>query len=224
MMWQTRPHATLYAISVAALLVAIEAAHVRATEALPKNLVVHNTPKPVPSIVFKDQSGKTRSLGDFKGKAVVLNFWATWCVPCRKEMPTLDRLQAALGGPNFEVVPVSMDLGGIDTVRKFYAEIGVHNLAMYVDTSGQAVRAVGGFGLPTTLILDRDGREVGRIVGPAEWDSAKMMDFLKPVIAQRNEAISSTAQAEQSHVAEANEHAPSVFQRGLRWLKALLGK
>lgn len=224
MIWQTRPHAILYAIFAAALLVAVGAAHVRATEALPKNLVVHKAPKPVASIAFKDQRGKTRSLGDFKGKAVVVNFWATWCVPCRKEMPTLDRLQAALGGPNFEVVPVSMDLGGINTVRKFYAEIGVHNLAMYVDTSGQALHAVGGFGLPTTLILYRDGEEVARITGPAEWDSVEMMDFLKPVIAQRNEALSSTAQAEQSHVAEANEHAPSVFQRGLRWLKAMLGK
>lgn len=223
MTWRRRPHVILYAACAAALLVAIGAAHVRATEALPKNLVVHKTPKPVASIAFKDQSGKARSLGDFKGKAVVLNFWATWCVPCRKEMPTLDRLQAALGGPNFEVVPVSMDLGGIDTVRKFYAEIGVHELAMYVDTSGQALHAVGAFGLPTTLILNRDGQEVGRIVGPAEWDSAEMKGFLKPLIAQRNKA-NSAAEAEQSHVADANGQKPSEFQRGLQWLKALFGK
>ena len=221
MTWRRRPHAILYAACAAALLVAIGAAHVRATEAQPKNLVVHNAPKPVASIAFKDQSGKSRSLSDFKDKAVVLNFWATWCVPCRKEMPTLDRLQAALGGPNFEVVPVSMDLDGIDSVRKFYAEIGVHNLAMYVDTSGQALRTVGGFGLPTTLILDRDGQEVGRIVGPAEWDSAQMMDFLKPFIAQHN---NSTAQSEQSNVADANGQTPSVFQRGLQWLTAVFGK
>jgi thiol-disulfide isomerase/thioredoxin len=220
MTWRRRPHAILYAACAAALLVAIGAAHVHATEAQPTNLVLHKTPKPVASIAFKDQSGKTRSLGEFKGKAVVLNFWATWCVPCRKEMPTLDRLQAALGGPNFEVVPVSMDLGGIDTVRKFYAEIGVHNLAMYVDTSGQVLRAVGGFGLPTTLILDRDGQEVGRIVGPAEWDSVEMMDFLKPVIARHN----NTAQAEMSRATGANGHAPSIFRRGLQWLTAVFGK
>jgi thiol-disulfide isomerase/thioredoxin len=221
MTWRRRPHAILpYAACAAAVLAAIAGEHVRAAEVLPKNLVLHNAPKPVALIAFTDQRGTIRSLSDFKDKAIVLNFWATWCVPCRKEMPTLDRLQAALGGPNFEVVPVSMDLDGIDAVRKFYAEIGVHNLAMYVDTSGRALRAVGAFGLPTTLILDREGREVGRIVGPAEWDSVEMMDFLKPVIARHAD----TAQAGMSHAAGANGHAPSLFRRGLHWLTAVFGK
>ena len=222
MTWRGRPHAILlYAACAAAALAAIAGAHVRAAEALPRNLVLHNAPEPVAAITFTDQHGTIRSLAAFKDKVVVLNFWATWCVPCRKEMPTLDRLQAALGGPSFEVVPVSVDLGGIDKVRKFYAGIGLRNLAMYVDSSGQALRAVGAFGLPTTLILDRQGREVGRIVGPAEWDSVEMMDFLKPVIAQHNNG---TAQAERSQVADANRPTPGVFQRGLQWLKAVLGK
>jgi thiol-disulfide isomerase/thioredoxin len=224
MMLRTRPPASLSSACAAALLVIIAGAQVWAASALPKNLVLQKPPQSVASIAFKDPNGKTRTLGDFRGKVVVLNFWATWCVPCRKEMPTLDRLQGALGGPNFEVVPVSMDVRGIDAVRKFYAEIGVHNLAMYVDTSGRALREVGGFGLPTTLILDRDGLEVGRITGPADWDSGEMMGFLKPLIARHNGTANSMARAERSHVAEANEHASSILQRGLQWLKALFGQ
>ncbi len=94
-------------------------------------------------------------------------------------MPALDRLQVALGGPDFEVVPVSIDLGGIDSVRKFYAEIGIRNLAMYVDKSGSTVRQLRGVGLPVTLLIDRGGYEFARMMGPAEWDAPPIAELLR---------------------------------------------
>lgn len=140
---------------------------------------LHDRPRDVASIRFADGEGRPRTLADFRGKTVLLNIWATWCVPCRREMPTLDRLQAALGGPDFEVVALSIDRGGIEAVRKFYAEVGVRNLAMYIDETGRIARDLNAFGLPTTLLIDRKGSEIGRLVGPAEWDSPEMIASLR---------------------------------------------
>jgi thiol-disulfide isomerase/thioredoxin len=149
-----------------------------------KNFVVHESPKPVPTIAFEDERGRHRSLADFRGKVVLLNIWATWCVPCRKEMPALDRLEGTLGGQTFEIVALSIDRGGMDVVRKFFAEIGIHNLAMYLDTSGKAARELGAVGLPTTLLIDRDGRETGRLIGPAEWDAPEMVGLVRCIISR----------------------------------------
>jgi thiol-disulfide isomerase/thioredoxin len=146
---------------------------------LPKNFVLHEEPKAIAAINFSDVQGKLRSLADLQGKVILLNIWATWCVPCRREMPALDRLQVAMGGSDFEVVPVSVDRGGIDSVRKFYAEIGIRNLAMYVDASGNTVRQLRAAGLPMTLLVDRGGYEIGRIIGPAEWDTPQMAEQLR---------------------------------------------
>jgi thiol-disulfide isomerase/thioredoxin len=208
----------------AALLIAMAGPRIEAAQELPQNLVVHNAPKSVAPIEFEDKGGQARSLGDFRGKVVVLNIWATWCVPCRREMPALDRLQAALGGPDFEVVPVSIDRGGIGAIRKFYADIAIHNLAMYVDTSGQVLREIGAPGLPTTLILNRQGQEVGRILGAAEWDSAAIMQFLRPIIAQRGDTANSSGRTDDVHIAQTNQGAPSALQRAFQWVKALFGK
>jgi thiol-disulfide isomerase/thioredoxin len=156
----------------------------------PKNFVMHDAPKPVAAIKFDDAQGQSRNLADFKGKVVLLNIWATWCVPCRKEMPALDRLQAALGGPDFEVVALSIDRGGMDAERKFFADIGIGNLAMYLDSSGQALRQLGAVGLPMTLLIERDGREIGRLIGSAEWDSPKMVEFVRCVVARSDAARS----------------------------------
>ena len=139
-----------------------------------RNFVAYAAAKPVAALDFKDGDGQVRSLADFNGKVVVLNLWAAWCVPCRKEMPALDRLQTSLGGRNFAVVPLSIDRGGRETVAKFYAEIGIRELPVYIDTSGEALPALGAVGLPTTLVLDRAGEEIARIVGPAEWDAPKL--------------------------------------------------
>lgn len=141
-----------------------------------------DAPAPVPEIAFADGDGTARSLADFRGKIVLLNIWATWCVPCRTEMPTLDRLQGQLGGPDFGVVALSIDRNGPDAVRKFFGEIGVQHLAVNIDVSGKAAFSLAVVGLPATLLIDRDGMEIGRLIGPAEWDAPEMVAFLKSVI------------------------------------------
>ena len=152
------------------------------------NFATNETPKPMPELQFNDSDGKALTLADFKGKVVLLNVWATWCGPCRKEMPTLDRLQAALGGPDFVVLPVSIDRKGMDVVSKFYAEIGIQHLSGYVaPTANQVLDTLGVWGLPATLLIDRQGRELGRLDGPAVWDSPETIAFLKQVIKQQKE-------------------------------------
>jgi len=155
----------------------------------PRNFVLLDKPNPVGEITFNDAEGHARKLADFRGKVVLLNVWATWCVPCRTEMPTLDRLQERLGGSEFEVVPVSIDRGGIETIRKFYNEIGIHKLAMYVDSSGQTLRQVRALGLPTTLLIDRIGQEIGRVIGPAEWDAPDIIEFVKCFVPRSDAAL-----------------------------------
>jgi thiol-disulfide isomerase/thioredoxin len=142
------------------------------------------TPTLLPEIAIANGEGKIGSLADLRGKFVLLNIWATWCVPCRKEMPTLDRLQGLLSGPDFQVIALSVDRGGTDVVRKFYAEIVVQRLAIHLDSAGAAFEKLGLVGLPTTVLIDREGREVGRLIGAAEWDSPEMIAFLKTFIAQ----------------------------------------
>jgi thiol-disulfide isomerase/thioredoxin len=148
-----------------------------------RQFALHDTPVPVPAISFADEAGASHSLADFRGKVVLLNVWATWCVPCRIEMPTLDRLQATLGGPDFEVVALSIDRGGPEAVRKFFDEIGIQHLAVNVDTSTGAAFELGTVGLPATLLIDRNGMEIGRVIGPAQWDSEEMISTLEPLIA-----------------------------------------
>lgn len=155
----------------------------------PRNFVLHDAPVAVPNLSFADSEGKPRTLADFRGRVVLLNVWATWCLPCRKEMPTLDRLQAALGGREFEVVALSIDSGGAEAVKTFYSEIGIQHLAIHVDTSRKAGFALATAGLPTTLLIDSDGRELGRLIGPAEWDAPDMVAFLRSIIAQEAERL-----------------------------------
>lgn len=150
----------------------------------PKNFVFRDAPAPVPLLQFTDDTDKPQTLADFRGKIVLLNVWATWCLPCRKEMPTLDRLQAALGGPDFEVIALSIDRGGPEAVKKFYAETGVQHLAVHVDATSQAGFGLASFGLPTTLLVDRQGQELGRLTGPAEWDAPDTIAFLRSLIAE----------------------------------------
>ncbi|WP_245517143.1 MULTISPECIES: TlpA disulfide reductase family protein [unclassified Mesorhizobium] len=138
-----------------------------------------------PEIGFADAAGQPKTLAAYSGKVVLLNIWATWCAPCRQEMPTLDRLQAELGGPDFEVVALSMDRKGPDAVKKFFAETGVTHLALNIDTSAQAMFTLGAVGLPMTLLIDRQGKEIGRLIGPAEWDAPDMVDFIRGRIAAK---------------------------------------
>ena len=142
-------------------------------------------------VKFEDAQGNTVSLADFRGKTILLNVWATWCAPCRKEMPSLDRLQVELGGSDFEVVPLSIDRTGFDAVRPFFTEIGIKTLNIYLDRPAAIIRTAGILGLPTTLLLDGDGRELRRWVGPKEWDSAESIEEIRSHLKAGAKSISS---------------------------------
>lgn len=135
-------------------------------------------PRPVPEIDFQDGEGYPRTLEDFRGRVVLLNLWASWCVPCRKEMPSLDRLQAQLGSADFEVVALSIDKSP-EAVRDFYREFRIRHLALYVDPTAQATQLLGVPGIPATLLIDRDGRELWRLMGPAQWDAPATVAHLR---------------------------------------------
>ncbi len=140
-------------------------------------------PTDLPDVEFNNAEGRKLSLSDFKGKVVLLNLWATWCAPCRKEMPALDRLQKKLGGDRFEVVALSLDRGGVKASQKFLENIGVESLALYVDASGRASKPLRVIGMPTTLLIDANGRELGRLVGEAEWDSPEAVQLIEEALA-----------------------------------------
>jgi thiol-disulfide isomerase/thioredoxin len=138
-------------------------------------VAVAKAPKSLPPLAFKDSSGAQKSLVDWRGRTVLLNLWATWCVPCRKEMPALDALQGKLGGKDFEVVSVNIDTRDTDKPKDWLKNVGVNTLAYYADNSArvfQDLKAIGkAFGMPTTLIVDQNGCELATLAGPAEWAS-----------------------------------------------------
>ena len=148
----------------------------------PLALSVFEQPRPSPEIRFQDDQGHDLTLASFRGRVVLLNVWATWCVPCRKEMPTLDRLQSRLGGKDFLVMALSIDRKGVEAVRGFYQEVGVEKLAVYVDPSGRGSHGLAIPGVPTTLLIDREGREVARKLGEAEWDSPELVSLVEKTI------------------------------------------
>ena len=137
------------------------------------------TSKELPPLAFEDAQGRKRSIADFRGKMVLMNVWATWCAPCREEMPALDRLQAELGGPGFQVVALSVDQQGPEIARRFYKEIGVKALEFYIDRSARAAFQLDAPGLPATLLIDRQGREIGRHVGAVKWDTPEVVEELR---------------------------------------------
>lgn len=193
-----RIHACLRALGVAAALATAgcdrpaSEAVAGAKPAASRQFSLHPKPKPVPDLVFQNERGQAVRLSAFRGKVLVLNVWATWCAPCREEMPTLDRLQAQLGGPDFEVLALSVDHEGQRVVQKFFRDIGVKHLHGYVDPSPQTLDQLKVLGLPATLLLDPQGRELGRLLGATHWDSPEMVAFLREVIARHR-----TAQAPQ---------------------------
>lgn len=148
----------------------------------PSKFTLLDKPRSLRDFSFNDGAGKSISLASFRGKVVLLNVWATWCPPCREEMPTLDRLQARIGGEDFVVLPLSIDAAGVTAITDFYAETGIKHLGAYIDPPGAAMDALGILGIPATLLIDRQGREIGRMLGPAEWDSPEFLAFFRGFI------------------------------------------
>ncbi len=139
---------------------------------------------PVPDLSFVDMEGAPAKLSDFRGKVVVLNIWATWCQPCREEMPTLDNLQAIFADEPVIVLALSVDRSGPERVRAFLEEIGVERLHVYRDPKMAATRTLRVPGLPATLLIDRQGREAARHLGIAEWDSDEIQAILRGLLAE----------------------------------------
>ena len=140
----------------------------------------------VPDIAFKDANGTDVSLAKWRGKVVLLNLWATWCAPCRKEMPTLADLQRQLGSEDFEVIALSVDRKGLAASAAFLKETGSDALGLYVDQTSKALQELQALGLPVTVLIDRQGREIGRLLGPAEWNGAEAIALIKAAIAEKS--------------------------------------
>jgi thiol-disulfide isomerase/thioredoxin len=149
---------------------------------------VAKSPLKVPDLAFTDSTGKPLTLADLRGRTVLLNLWATWCVPCRAEMPTLDALQDKLGGPDFAVVAVNIDTRDADKPKQFLKDIGVQKLAYYADPSAktfQDLKSIGrAFGMPTTMLIDPHGCEIGTIAGPAQWASGDAVKLIEAALGQ----------------------------------------
>jgi thiol-disulfide isomerase/thioredoxin len=145
-------------------------------------LVRAEPPRPPAEATFQDGDGAVRRLADYAGRGLVVNLWATWCVPCVVEMPELQELAHKVAGDGILVLPLSSDRGGAEVVRRFYANNGITGLPVLLDPRGEAARAWGSRGLPTTLVIDRQGREVGRVEGAIDWASAATIAELRRVV------------------------------------------
>ena len=146
-----------------------------------KKLMLLDEPVAVPEAVLLDAEDGEHSLADYKGKWVVLNFWATWCAPCRREMPSLELLQAAM--PDIAVVPVATGRNAVEGIRRFFDDAGVKTLPILRDPQSRLAHGMGVMGLPVTVILNPEGQEVARLIGDAEWDSDSARAILAALVA-----------------------------------------
>jgi thiol-disulfide isomerase/thioredoxin len=149
-------------------------------------LTMASAPLKLPDLAFEDADGKPKKLSDFRGKTLLVNLWATWCVPCRKEMPALDELQGKLSGPNFEVVAINIDTRDLEKPRAWLKEAGITSLGYFSDEKAkifQDLKLIGkAFGMPTSMLIDKAGCEIGTIAGPAEWASDDAVKLIRAAL------------------------------------------
>jgi len=147
--------------------------------------VIKGERKPAPEISFVTEKGEATSLSQWKGRVVLVNLWATWCAPCREEMPTLAALQSAMGSKDFEVVAISLDRKGIDVAAKFLNEVNATSLKLYNDPSTETLGKFQAVGLPASILIDREGREIGRLLGPAKWNSDEAKALIEAAVEEK---------------------------------------
>ncbi len=147
-------------------------------------IVMHAVPVPAPATVFKDAADTDKTLANFAGKVLVVNFWATWCAPCVKEMPTLDALQAKMGGDGFQVLAISQDREGARVAKPFAEKNEWKNLPFYAEAPGKFMRDAKLVGLPTSLIIDKNGQEVARAEGELDWNSPEVEKILRDLMSK----------------------------------------
>ena len=153
-------------------------------EADMKKLVIHDAPQAASDVTFeREDDGEAMSLADYEGKVVLVNFWATWCAPCRKEMPQLNALQKEFGGDDFEVLTIATGRNTPDGIKRFFADAGVDSLPRHQDPKQALASQMGIFGLPITVIMDPEGREIARLRGDADWSSDSAKAIVQALIA-----------------------------------------
>ena len=146
----------------------------------------YKTPGAMPELKFANRKKRVITLDLFKGSVVLLNIWATWCIPCREEMPALNRLQAKLGGADFQVIALSIDTGQSSIIEKFYQDLGLEALSIYHDPTGGVSYTLHVPGIPATFLIDREGRGLGYVIGPIEWDNPEIVAEIKSYLATDN--------------------------------------
>lgn len=149
------------------------------------NFTLLDEPVPAPNKTIAGEFGEAVTVADYQGQVVLVNFWATWCAPCVREMPSLDRLQSQLAPEGFKIMAVSIDRGGIDVVLPFYQRLGLENLAIFLDSKGEYAQEYGLRGLPSTYLVDRQGRLVGGVEGPLDWDAPEVLELIRYYLAEK---------------------------------------
>ncbi len=144
--------------------------------------IIPSESKAIPYITFLDANGKERNLDEYRGKVLLVNFWAMWCFPCKQEMPALAQLQKEFGGMGLQVLPLSNDYNGVEDAKKFYKDNKITGLDVFVDAKSSAFRAFRLRGLPTTIIIDRRGMEAGRVMGYIDWNSENTKNYIKKLL------------------------------------------
>lgn len=148
-----------------------------------RKLVFHATPRGISPLPFQQADGSEQTFAAYRGKTVVVNFWATWCAPCREEMPELDALNTGLGGDDFAVLTISTGGDTLQKIERFYKMAGVTSLPILIDTNSTLARNMGAFGLPTTVIISPDGQEIARMQGEAHWNSDNARALIAAILA-----------------------------------------
>ncbi len=169
-------------LAISPLHASAEAVKNAITSNVPHNFLATNPPRPAPKLIFYNVNDEPRAISEFKGRGVILNFWATWCAPCVKEMPDLDRLNARFKDEGIDVLALSVDRNPLHVAKRFYKNNRLKNLLILTDKKRKILRRLSIQVLPTTVLFDTSGREIGRITGAIEWNEPKNVAFLKHIL------------------------------------------